>query len=210
MKKFSKTLTLNKIHIINNIIDQSTSGSPSSDYFNIGAPIGNPPRLRGSIVIEMNSLFLTDNCDFFKAGSPIDTGSIKFGFFKPKLDQNLFLEMVNCDYEKFYTLATDLYSLPWPAVEKINSHIACSSARPVLEKYFSAPVVDFMFQETDPHAWLFEFCLDAGYALKKNHINRIHIPNTYTFSPTIRKLCKDLNGKVATYNPKYGIEGRGI
>ncbi|OOQ46268.1 hypothetical protein AO361_24945 [Pseudomonas fluorescens] len=208
MKKFSKVLTLNKLHIIDNVIGSVGNGSLKADYFNIGSPIGNPPLLRGSIVIDMNILFLTDNRQYFKAGSPVDTGSLKFGFLKPNIDRDLFLQMVSCDYEKFHALTVDLFSLPSPSLEKLNSHRACNSLKPVIQKYFSTAVIDFMYSETNPHAWLFEFCLDGGYALTERHIEKMFIPNTYMFNSTIRELSSILKGKIVTYNPKYGIEGR--
>jgi len=208
MKTFSKILTLNKLHIIENIIGTADNGSLHADYFNVGSPILNPPLLRGSIVMHMNMLFLTDNHQFFKAGSPIDTGSIKFGFLKPNSDNDLFLQMINCSYDKFYALTTDLFRLPDPSLEKLHAHIACVTLKPILEKYFSDIVIDFMYGETNPHAWIFEFCLDSGYILADKHIDKIFIPNTYGSNPVMRKLNKLLKGKVVQYNPKYGIEGR--
>lgn len=208
MKTFSKVLTLNKLHIIENINCSAGGGSLQADYFNIGSPVGNPPLLRGSMVIDMNILFLTDNRDFFKIGSPVDTGSVKFGFLKPDSDIKLFLQMIKCDYEKFYALTLELFALPNHSLEKLNAHQACPTLKPVLRKYFSTPVVDFMYKETNPHAWLFEFCLDSGYLLQEKHIERIYIPNTYSSNPVIRKLSNLLKDKVFYYNPKYGIEGR--
>lgn len=208
MKTFSKVLTLNKLHIIENIIDTANLGSVKADYFNIGNPIDNPPSLRGSIVILLNLSFLTDNKQFFKIGSPIDTGSIKFGFLKPDIENELFFEMITCDYIKFYSLTLDLFSLPSSSLDNLNSHRECTSFKPVLDKYFSTTVINFMYREKDPHAWLFEFCLDTGYILKKNHIDKIFIPNTYISNPMIKKLKNILKDKVVKYNPKYGIEGR--
>ncbi|CNB67956.1 Uncharacterised protein [Yersinia frederiksenii] len=208
MKTFTKVLTLNKLHIIENIIFTAGNGSKKADYFNIGSPIENPPLLRGSIVISMNISFLTDNQYFFKAGSPVDTGSIKFGFLKASIDNDTFLQMINCDYNKFYALTSDLFNLPSIYLQNINNHSACIFSKPILEKYFSTTVIDFMYAENNPHAWLFEFCLDAGYILTEKHINNIFIPNTYASNPTIRRLNHKLKNKIFTYNPKYGMEGR--
>lgn len=209
MKTFSKVLTLNKLHILENIINTANnSGSAQADYFNVGNPIENPPLLRGSIVIHLNILFLTDNKQFFKTGSPIDTGSIKFGFLKPDIENDLFLKIISCDYIKFYLLVLDLFNLPISSLENLNSHKVCISLKPILEKYFPTAVVNFMYKEKNPHAWLFEFCLDSGYMLKENHIDKIFIPNTYISNPIIKKLSNILKDKVVKYNPKYGIEGR--
>lgn len=205
---FSKVLTLNKIHIIENIIGNQDNGSSKSDYYNIGYPVGNPPLLRGSIVIELNVDFLTDNIVFFNMGSPIDTGSIKFGFLKPDYDSELFLKMASCDYDRFYSLTSDLLNLPEGSLNSINDHVACPTLKPVLTKYFPKAVIDFMYESDNPHAWLFEFCLDSGYVIQEKHIKRLFIPNTYQSNPKIRKLSKLLRGKLVKYNPKYGIEGR--
>ncbi|WP_044421483.1 hypothetical protein [Pseudomonas syringae group genomosp. 3] len=208
MKILSKVFTLNKLHIIENIISDIDNGSVQADWFNIGSPIGNPPLLRGSIIMDLNISFMTDNDQFFKTGSPIDTGSLKFGFLKPDLDMDIFMQMISCDYKKFYALTTDLFNLSKPSLNKLNTHTACTTLKPTLEKYFSPLVIDFMYKETNPHAWLFEFCLDAGYTITEKHIDKILIPNTYISSPKIRKLSSILRGKVVTYNPKYGMERR--
>lgn len=208
MTLFSKVLTLNKIHIIEKITGTKHSTEPPSDYFNIGAPIGNPPLLRGSIVIEMNITFLTDNIHAFEMGSPIDTGSLKFGFLNPKYDKDLFLQMVSCNYKKFHALTVELFDLPTDSLKKLITHSACATLKPVLEKYFPPTVIDFMYLETNPHAWLFEFCLNKEYTLTEKHIDRIFIPNTYLSNHTIAKLKHTLKNKLITYNPKYGIESR--
>lgn len=80
MKFFSKVLTLNKIHIIDNIIGNSNNGSLKADYFNAGFPVGNPPLLRGSIVIELNESFLTDNADFLIWAAQLTPGVLSVGF----------------------------------------------------------------------------------------------------------------------------------
>lgn len=208
MKFFSKVLTLNKLHIIENIIGNPDNGSLKADYFNIGYPVGNPPLLRGSIVIDLNVDFLTDNIDFFSMGSPVDTGGIKYGFLKPDHDSDLFLKMAICDYDRFYLLISDLFNLPEASLNRLNVHTACPTLKPVLAKYFPEIVIDFMYATDNPHAWLFEFCLGSGYAIKEKHIRKLFIPNTYHSNPTIKKLSKLLKGKVVKYNPKYGIEGR--
>lgn len=208
MTIFSKVLTLNKIHIIEKIIGTECTAAPSSDYFNIGVPIENPPLLRGSIVIEMNITFLTDNINAFEMGSPIDTGSLKFGFLNPGHDKDLFLQMINCDYKKFHALTLELFDLPTASLKNLIIHRACTTIKPVLEKYFSPTVIDFMYLETNPHAWLFEFSLNQEYTLTEKHIERIFIPNTYLSNRTITKLKRTLKNKLVTYNPKYGIESR--
>lgn len=208
MTIFSKVLTLNKIHIIEKIIGIEHTNAPPFDYFNIGAPIENPPLLRGSIVIEMNITFLTDNIHAFEMGSPIDTGSLKFGFLNPRYDKDLFLQMINCDYKKFHALTLELFNLPTASLKNLITHSACTTIKPVLEKYFPPTVIDFMYFETNPHAWLFEFCLNQEYTLTEKHIKRIFIPNTYLSNRTISKLKRILKHKLTTYNPKYGIESR--
>ncbi|MBS4432431.1 hypothetical protein E2566_07865 [Pectobacterium punjabense] len=208
MKFFSKVLTLNKIHIIDNIIGNSNNGSLKADYFNAGFPVGNPPLLRGSIVIELNESFLTDNADFFNMGSPVDTGSIKCGFLRPNYDNDLFLKMVTCDYQRFHFLISDLFNTPAPSLKNLNDHVSCQTLRPVLEKHFPTSVIEFMYSTDNPHARLFEFCLNSGYLIKEKHIRKLFIPNTYSSNPKVRRLSILLKDKFFKYNPKYGIEGR--
>ncbi|MBW4792313.1 hypothetical protein [Pseudomonas tolaasii] len=210
MTLFSKILTLNKLHIIEKILGITSTHQQNSDYFNIGYPVENPPLLRGSMVLELNLSFLTDNFESFEMGSPVDTGSVKFGFFKPNFDRELFLEMITCNYKKFHSLTTDLFTLPEQSLERLFSHSACHSLRPTFEKHFEAAVIDFMYNEPNPHARLFEFCLNQGYALSETHINKIYIPNTYLSDPTFKKLKRKLKNKIFTYNPKYGIESRAL
>ncbi|WP_029686584.1 hypothetical protein [Tatumella saanichensis] len=205
---FSKILTLNKLHIVENVIGCLDGGSYKSDYYHIGYPVGNPPLLRGSIVIELNLDFLTENIDCFRMGSPVDTGGIKFGFLNPNMDRELFLKMAICDYDKFYSLISDLNSLPELSINSINNHTSCVTLKPVLTKYFQDVLINFMYTSGNPHSWLFEFCLDSGYVIKGEHIRKLFIPNTYQSNPKIRQLSKLLKGKLVKYNPKYGIEGR--
>lgn len=208
MTIFSKILTLNKLHIIEKILCPAATSEQQADYFNIGNPIENPPLLRGSIVLELNISFLTDNISAFEMGSPIDTGSLKFGFLKPNHDKELFLEMVHCDYTKFHALTTELFGLPEDSLKSLVSHSACLSLKPTFEKHFEPTVIDFMYSEANPHARLFEFRLNKNYSITEKHINRIFIPNTYLSNQTINKLKRRLASKVITYNPKYGIESR--
>ncbi|CAI8975564.1 conserved hypothetical protein [Pseudomonas sp. IT-P100] len=208
MTIFSKILTLNKLHILEKITGIHHIDSTPSDYFNIGMPIENPPLLRGSIIIELNITFLTENSDFFEGGSPIDTGSVKFGFLKPSYDKDEFLKLSHCNYEKFHALTDELFKLPNSSLIKLLNHAPCPSFKPVLEKHFNSPILDFMYNEKNPHAWLFEFSLSNQYKLSEKHINKIYIPNTYLFNNTIKSLQKTLKRKVITYNPKYGIENR--
>jgi len=208
MAIFSKVLTLNKLHMLEKI-NGNLSDASQTDYFNIGMPIENPPLLRGSIVIEMNISFLTDNIDSFEAGSPVDTGGIKFGFLDPKHDKELFLQMLHCDYTKFHKLTKELFELPLNSLNKLVTHNACPSFKPILEKHFTNSVIEFMYNEKNPHAWLFEFSLRKEYKLTEKHINKIHVPNTYLSNSTIKNIKYKLRNKVITYNPKYGIEHRG-
>ncbi|MBW4971914.1 hypothetical protein KZY98_15755, partial [Croceibacter atlanticus] len=78
-----KILSLNKLHIIEKILGSTNASEQKVDYFNIGYPIEGPPLLRGSMILELNLSFLTDNVDSFEMGSPVDTGSLKFGYLNP-------------------------------------------------------------------------------------------------------------------------------
>lgn len=208
MTIFSKVLTLNKLHILEKILGIADEHSQETDYFNIGNPIENPPLLRGSMVMELNLSFLTDNMVSFRTGSPVDTGSLKFGFLKPAHDPDLFLDLLNCDYHKFHSMTVELFTLPENSLRKLVAHDACASLKPVFEKHFEQPVIEFMYNEVNPHARLFEFCLHRDYTITEKHINKLFIPNTYLSNPTIKTLKKTLKRKIISYNPKYGIESR--
>lgn len=188
MTIFSKILSLNKLHIIEKILGSTNASEQKVDYFNIGYPIEGPPLLRGSMILELNLSFLTDNVDSFEMGSPVDTGSLKFGYLNPNYDNNLFLEMISCNYEKFHSLTTELFSLPEKSLKNLILHSACLSLKPTFEKHFDPTVIDFMYSEPNPHARLFEFRLSKNYRITERHINKIYIPNTYLSNPTIKKL----------------------
>jgi hypothetical protein len=208
MTFISKILTLNKLQILEKIAYGKFNGVPRIDYFNLGYPVADPPLLRGSMVLELHLSFLSNNDAYFEMGSPIDVGSIKSGFLKAFANNGEFIKLVTCDFEKFNKVVADLFSLPPAAIDFLLNHRICPAAENILKKYFQHEVLDFMYREMNPHAWLFEFALQPDYKLAIDHVRRLYIPNTYTSTKLLEKIIKKLPGKVVEYNPKYGIEGR--
>jgi hypothetical protein len=207
----SKILTLNKQHILDKIYLETGKTHPKQiDYYTLGYPIINPPRIRGSIILQLNKSFLIDNQNFFGYGSPIDIGSIKYGYFKPPGNTDKFIKNMTCNYQKFIELINELEKLPDNAISHIINHERALEARPILLRFFDRNVVDFMFSCNDPHAWMLEFSLQGSYLLRQNHIKKILYPNTYSETSLFTKLSNKLFGKTSVYNPKYGIEGQWI
>ncbi|RYU42115.1 hypothetical protein ERW49_18225 [Aliivibrio finisterrensis] len=204
MIKISKVLTLDKIEIFNSLVN--CDGNVNRiDYFSLGEPILDPPCLRGTIIIDFNFQFLLDNQDYFDYGSPIDVGSIKFGFIKINSDVERFIESTKCNYNKFFNVI-EKCSFKKSPFDMLSNHIFSMEYLEIIENYFQLSVVDLIKKSNDPHTWLFEFCLKEGYQLELEHINKIFIPNTYLFMSPFLELNKINSQKIVTYNPKYGIE----
>lgn len=202
----SRVLTLNKVEFLEALVHGETEAVGKSDYFNLGHPIYDPPLLRGSIILELNKSFLQDNEKSFEAASPIDTGSIKFGFFHPSGDKTKFLESIRCDFWKFQSLTQELFSLPPVELRQILDHKPSVAAKAILSKYFSEEIVRFMYSQTNPHAWLFEFSLKGKYQITERHVHRVFVPNTYVGSELVGNIVRKLKSKAVKYNPKYGMD----
>lgn len=203
----SKVLTLNKAHILQGL--KSADGEIVTelvDYFLLGHPISSPPRVRGSILLYLNEGFLEDNANCFLFGSPVDLGSVEFGFFNVGENKSEFIKNCKCDYIKFTALLSALYDLELSAKDKILKHKATNEARGVLNEFFEPSVVDFMYSTEDPHAWIFEVAFQGPYFIKKSHVENIIIPNTYRNSEGFSALAATFSNQLKTYNPKYGIE----
>lgn len=202
----SRVLTLNKIEFLEALARGENETVGKSDYFNLGHPICDPPILRGSIIIELNRSFLRDNEENFESASPIDTGSLKFGFFNPPENKAKFLESIRCDFGKFQSLTQELFALPPVDLRQILAHKPSVAAKSILSKYFSQEIVQFMYSQTNPHAWLFEFSLKGKYQITESHVHRLFVPNTYVGSKLVSNVVQRFRAKAIKYNPKYGMD----
>jgi hypothetical protein len=204
----SKILTLNKIHILEKIFSSNYNSIASPiDYFHVGHPITDPPRIRGSITLKLDKQFIIENSDYFNYGSPIDIGSIKFGFFDIE-NIDLFIQKIECSYSRFINFLTEVEYLSPQVIAQLMHHRSTPEAREVLEKYFDHSVANFMLKNNDPHAWFFEFALNAGYSLRKEHIQEIIYPNTYSNVSIFQEIKKMVGDKAKVFNPKFSVDSR--
>ena len=206
----SKTLTLGKTDLIGRFAqsDFNICNTANTEFFNIGYPISDPPRLRGSIVAILSSDFIKSNQDFIVFGSPIDTGGIRFGFFDNCDDIEKTISESTCDGEKFLALLNELFHTLSPkALQKLYRHELSIEIMELLKRFFSSRVVSFIENnQTNPHSLLFEFSLASSYSLLKEHINRLFIPNTIDSFIKFPYLHSEISNKIYYFNPKYGIE----
>ncbi|WP_234494230.1 hypothetical protein [Vibrio maritimus] len=202
----SKIVTFNKVNFLNNLSNEHAfSKGYQKEYFNIGHPIDSPPTLRGSMVVELNVNFIFDNKDFFEYGSPIDIGSLMAGYINP---HNFEISETKMDFFTFSRLIKDLLNVDYSDKHLLLKHQITESVHEILKLYLRNEVADFVMYDSNPHSRLFEFCLSGNYVLDSRHVKIIHIPNTYTNSNLIKKISSRFKGKVMTFNPKYGFEGR--
>lgn len=204
MLAISRVLTLNKLHLLENLCGMARRDAlPPSDYFHFGRPVEDPPLLRGSMLLSLRPQFLSDNLAWFDYGSPVDTGGIRFGFLKPS-DPAAFLAATMCGYERFSRLMAELSTLPQYVQEQLAVHRKTSEAAPVLTKYLDASVTAFMLDNDRPDAWFFEFCLRAGYWIAAQHVEELAIPDTYLDVPIFQRLRALLGARLRTFNPRFG------
>lgn len=205
----SKVLNLGKTDLISRFSEQSWGKGQThhNEHFNIGYPIGNPPRLRGSLFVLLSSKFILENKDFIVYGSPVDIGGLEFGFFKTKVESQKIIEGCKCDGEKFLALILKMSKMTThEAVIGLYQHKMTIELLNILKSFFSSVVIDFIEEhQSNPHALLFEFCLSARYLLNEEHIYQLHIPNTLDPQITFPYLHTTATNKIVSYNPKYGI-----
>lgn len=206
----SKVLTLGKADLIARFAQQSWNPlyAENIEYFNLGHPIGDPPRLRGSIVALLSSEFIHNNCDFIVSGSPVDTGGIRFGFFDICDDPERIIDECKCDGEKFLALVKTLSkSVSTQALQQLYHHQLSTDVLVILKGFFSNRVISLIeCNHSNPHSLLFEFSLSAEYRLSEEHIHRLFIPNTINSCNTFPYLHSTASHKIIPFNPKYGIE----
>lgn len=206
----SKVLTLGKADLIARFAQQSWSllYSDNIEYFNLGYPIGDPPRLRGSMVALFSSDFIQHNRDFVISGSPVDTGGIRFGFFDICDDPERIIDDCICDGEKFMALIYALsQSASAQALQQLYRHQLSAEVLEILKGFFSSRVIGLIeCNHSNPHSLLFEFSLVAQYRLSAEHIQRLFIPNTIDSCSTLPYVHSAALHKIVPFNPKYGIE----
>jgi hypothetical protein len=206
----SKVLTLGKADLIARFAQQSWNPlySENIEYFNLGHPIGNPPRLRGSMVALLSSDFIQHNRDFVISGSPVDTGGIRFGFFNICDDPERIIDESKCDGDKFLALIHALSkSASTQALQQLYRHQLSTEVLEILKGFFSSRVISVIeCNHSNPHSLLFEFSLAAQYRLSEEHIQRLFIPNTIDSCSTFPYLHSVASHKIVPFNPKYGIE----
>lgn len=207
MTVITKTLNLGKLDFLHLLTGEGLNISSSLEYFHLGYPIKTPPSLRGSIIVCFNHKLLTFNRESFVTGSPIDNGSIEFGFIKVNCDIKSFMKQSNCDYDKFSHLARRISDSNKIIRYSIYNHRRTPSFRNILQNYFEPEVVTAMFEDENPHRWIFEFSLKNGFIFENEFLEHMYIPNTYMSNPVIKKIVFNMKNKVRFYNPKYGIEG---
>ncbi|WP_333918306.1 hypothetical protein [Vibrio crassostreae] len=204
----SKIVTFNKIGLLNNLSSQMfNSQSFYKEYFNIGHPIDSPPTLRGSMIVEFNLSFIFDNEEFFEYGSPIDIGSLMAGYIKVN---NFEISDIKMDFFNFRNILTDIINTSENDKKDFLRHEITATIHNILKKHTNVEVANFIKFDKNPHSRLFEFCLNDGYKIEDKHVRKIHIPNTYSDSYIVRRISNRFKEKIATFNPKYGFEGRNV
>jgi len=206
----SKVLTLGKADLIARLAQKPSSPlcGDHTEYFNVGYPIDDPPRLRGSMMAIFSPEFLRMNLESIIFGSPVDTGGIAFGFFEIDDDPEKIIEECKCDGQKFMALLAALSASVGPeAIQNLYRHQLSNEVLDVLKVFFSSAVIDLIERNrTNPHSLLFEFSLVTTYALTEDYIHKLFVPNTLDPRHTFPKLHSVAPQKIVGYNPKYGIE----
>lgn len=202
----SKIVTFNKAEFLTLLATGKVSNNKNrKEYFNIGHPIENPPTLRGSMVIEFSIEFLVDNYAYFEYGSPVDIGSLNAGYIKPRNNSEFDFKM---SFSKFTTMLGNISKTGSNDIEEFLNHRITDRVKQIIEKMLGLEATHFICNDNNPHSRIFEFCLDKGFTVNDRHVNKIHIPNTYTDNYAIKLISKRFPGKIMTFNPKYGFEGR--
>jgi len=152
--------------------------------------------------------FLHMNSESIIFGSPIDTGGIAFGFFEIDDDPEAIIEECKCDGQKFMALLSALSVSVGPeAIQNLYRHHLSNEVLDVLKVFFSSAVIDLICRNrANPHSLLFEFSLDASYALAEDHIHKLFVPNTLDPRRIFPQLHLAAPHKIVSFNPKYGIE----
>lgn len=202
----SKIVTFNKVSFLNHLSNEMVNSQNfHKEYFNIGHPIDTPPTLRGSMIVEFNMSFLFDNEEFFEYGSPIDIGSLMAGYITP---YNFEISDIKMNHFTFRSILTDILNIDNNDKQSFLRHEITDSVHDILKMHTKNEVADFIKLDQNSHSRLFEFCLSGNYKIDDKHVKRIHIPNTYSNSYIIKKISNRFKGKIMTFNPKYGFEGR--
>ena len=202
----SKIVTFNKTEFLTLLATgMANNHTGRKEYFNIGHPIENPPTLRGSMIIEFSIDFLVDNYAYFEYGSPVDIGSLNAGYIKPKYNCEFDFKM---GFNEFTTMLGRISKISPADIEEFLNHRITDRVKQIIEDMLGIEAAYFIRDDKNPHTRIFEFCLSKGFTVHDRHVKKIHIPNTYTDNHIIKLISKRFAGKIMTFNPKYGFEGR--
>jgi hypothetical protein len=202
----SKILTFNKVEFLALLATgKANTHTARKEYFNIGHPIENPPTLRGSMIIEFSIDFLIDNYAYFVYGSPVDIGSLNAGYIKTRSNSPFNFKM---NFNNFTSMLSKISKTSLNDIEEFLSHRITDRVEQVIEGMLGLDAASFIRKDKNPHSRLFEFCLDKGFTVHDRHVKKIHIPNTYKDNHIIKLISKRFAGKIMTFNPKFGFEGR--
>lgn len=202
----SKIVTFNKSEFLTLLATgKENRHTARKEYFNIGHPIENPPTLRGSMIVEFGIDFLIDNYAYFEYGSPVDIGSLNAGYIKPRNHSAFDFKM---SFNNFIRMLGKISKTNPNDIEEFLNHRVTNGVKKIIEDMLGKDAAQFICNDKNPHSRIFEFCLDKGFTVDDRHVEKIHIPNTYTDNHIIKLISKRLPGKIITFNPKYGFEGR--
>lgn len=203
----SRILTFNKTEFLTLLATGNTGNHTiRKEYFNIGYPIGDPPTLRGSMIVEFDINFIIDNHAFFKYGSPVDIGSLNAGYINTNNKDFDFL----MNFERFTTMLTKVSKTNSFDIKEFMSHRVTDKVNQIIEEMLGIEIAHFILNDKNPHSRIFEFCLNEGYTVRNNHIKKIYIPNTYTDNNLIKLISKRFTDRLTTFNPKYGFESKNV
>lgn len=205
--RLTKVLTSSKTHLIEKLCARPAS-TPTApiDFFFLGEPIVDPPRLRGSILVIFHESFLHENSESFEFGSPLDLGAVRFGFFAAPIEISRFEAMCRCDFEKFSSVVYALSGLPLASRNTLERHGMDVHIAKVLSRFFNTLVIEFMWKHAgDPHACLFEFALRGTYRVAQEHVALLAVPDAYLRSSELTGLRR-FGRSVVSFNAKYGVE----
>lgn len=204
-KMITRTTSLSRPYIISKIFNNfpntaSTNSAGGLEFFNIGFPGKKPISPVGTILIILNSSFLSNNIKSFVWGCVGDNGGIKNGF-NPHISKEHYKE-VRLNYEQILKIQNIIKNLPPIEQDKVLrnkiSEVFIENARQILPPI----VINSISQNGAESSRKIEFCLKGDIKIDNKDIDRVIIPNTY------KKLLPRKNAffskeKIQYYNPKY-------
>ncbi|RJG18458.1 hypothetical protein D4A39_08295 [Alcanivorax profundi] len=159
------------------------------------------------MVVEFKMSFILDNEEFFEYGSPVDIGGLSAGYIGLENYKASDLKVNFFDFDK---IISEISAVRFYERQKFLEHEITESVYGILKSNFNNDLADFIRFDENPHSRLFEFCLAGGYKINEDHVQKIHIPNTYKNSLLMKRISDRFKGRVLTFNPKYGFESRNV